>query len=394
MKGLLRTLMLLLGCFILCSFSINNHDAIVKLDLDDYICSEEQWVYLYGYKSWVSGNEVAIFDSAFIAKGQHSVNLRASLPNAECLYLIFSKNGPYKFKLVAEPNSIVLFNINEFDGDQSLFSKKAVYGELHNQMCSLTTERLAYKKSHNNVMPDIKKQMEQKWLCTLVEAIKRTPHSCIAYELGVYLRTDFPSLEKEIDSILISVAKRHPLDVSLKSLARIEVGDISQTPESHKASQKIQDLLIKRLQIPLLNTSINSPMNLSFRNSKNIICSTGDLYEKYILVDIWASWCKPCREEIPQLKQALKKYRKELAIYAVSLDVDHAAWQKAIQQDSTQMFYHTVGTYPNGQKTKLLKQLNVKVIPTNFLLDDKRHIIAKDLRGSALMQTLDSLMTQ
>lgn len=58
------------------------------------------------------------------------------------------------------------------------------------------------------------------------------------------------------------------------------------------------------------------------------------------------------------------------------------------------MFYHTVGTYPNGQKTKLLKQLNVKVIPTNFLLDDKRHIIAKDLRGSALMQTLDSLMTQ
>ena len=53
----------------------NNSKRI--LQLDDYICCEGQWIYLHGCKSWISRNEVAIFDSAYIEKGQHSVELQA-----------------------------------------------------------------------------------------------------------------------------------------------------------------------------------------------------------------------------------------------------------------------------------------------------------------------------
>lgn len=44
-------------------------NAKVILNLDDYICSEDQWVYIHGYKSWISGNEYYFLDSAFISKG-------------------------------------------------------------------------------------------------------------------------------------------------------------------------------------------------------------------------------------------------------------------------------------------------------------------------------------
>ena len=69
---------------------------------------------------------------------------------------------------------------------------------------------------------------------------------------------------------------------------------------------------------------------------------------------------------MPTIKHALQKYPNNFAVYAVSLDDKREAWQKAINEDSTQIFKHLIGTYPNGQRSRLLQQLNIKVIPTNF----------------------------
>jgi hypothetical protein len=56
------------------------------------------------------------------------------------------------------------------------------------------------------------------------------------------------------------------------------------------------------------------------------------------------------------------------------------------------MFKHLIGTYPNGQRSRLLRQLNIEIIPTNFLIDNNQRIIAKDLHGERLIQVLDSLI--
>ena len=112
--------------------------AKIVLLLDNYVCSEDQWVYLYGFKEWVSGNERVIFDSVFIEKGQHTVELQANIP-IECeTEVLFSKNGP-SFSLPMEPDSCAIMNIEESDGE-SFYYKKAVKGEFNNSLYAFWRE--------------------------------------------------------------------------------------------------------------------------------------------------------------------------------------------------------------------------------------------------------------
>ena len=81
-----------------------------------------------------------------------------------------------------------------------------------------------------------------------------------------------------------------------------------------------------------------------------------------------------------------------MTVYAVSLDRKRDAWQQAIEEDGTQGFVQLIGTFPNGNPVSTLLNLDIRTIPANFLLDKDRRIVAKDLRGEELMQTLDSLL--
>ena len=135
-------------------------------------------------------------------------------------------------------------------------------------------------------------------------------------------------------------------------------------------------------------------MDLTFEDADGKKVSTNEIKTPYVFVDFWASWCKPCRKEIPNVKQAVAKYKEDVTIYAVSLDDKREVWQKAIKEDNSEEFIQLIGTLRNGSRTRLLRQLDIKTIPANFLLDKERRIVAKDLRGDKLIQTLDSLINQ
>ena len=122
--------------------------------------------------------------------------------------------------------------------------------------------------------------------------------------------------------------------------------------------------------------------------------SADELPQEYVLVDIWASWCKPCQKEVPYLRAAQEKYGDRLAIYAVSIDRFPNRWKAAIERDNTQSFIHTMGAASDGFPNERIKGMGIKSIPANFLLDKDRRIVAKDLRGERLMQVLDSLMSK
>jgi len=117
------------------------------------------------------------------------------------------------------------------------------------------------------------------------------------------------------------------------------------------------------------------------------IQSLHNLRGRYVLVDFWASWCRPCRMENPTLVQAYQKFKdKGFQIFQVSLDKDKNAWVNAIQQDGLGQWIHISDL--KMWDSEPAKLYNVTGIPKSFLLDPAGKIIAVDLRGPALEQKL------
>jgi len=111
---------------------------------------------------------------------------------------------------------------------------------------------------------------------------------------------------------------------------------------------------------------------------------------KYVLVDIWSSWCVPCREEMPYLKEAQQRFGKNnFMILTVSIDEKHDSWTTAIEKDGTKEFIHLIDD--KGWNSSIVKEYQIKAIPSNFLIDPSGKVIAKDIRGEDMLMLLSGL---
>jgi peroxiredoxin len=111
---------------------------------------------------------------------------------------------------------------------------------------------------------------------------------------------------------------------------------------------------------------------------------------KYVLVDFWASWCRPCREENPNVVRAYNKYKdKNFTVLGVSLDQSRAPWLKAIKNDN---LVWTQVSDLKGWNNEAAAKYNIQSIPQNLLVDPSGKIIAKNLRGEDLASKLDEIL--
>ncbi|GAO43487.1 TlpA disulfide reductase family protein [Flavihumibacter petaseus] len=147
-------------------------------------------------------------------------------------------------------------------------------------------------------------------------------------------------------------------------------------------SDKVAEMKIGRVGTPALDftqadTSGNQVTLSSFRG-------------RYVLVDFWASWCGPCRQENPNLLAAYKKFKeKNFTVLGVSLDNNKDRWLKAIADDRLQ--WTQVSDLKYWQNEVAL-QYKIQSIPQNLLIDPNGVIVAKNLRGDALEQKLCELL--
>jgi peroxiredoxin len=111
---------------------------------------------------------------------------------------------------------------------------------------------------------------------------------------------------------------------------------------------------------------------------------------KYVLIDFWASWCKPCRMENPNVLSAFERFKaKNFTVLGVSLDRSRDAWIKAIEDDK--LAWSQVSDLKFWSNA-VAQQYRIQQIPQNFLIDPNGKIVGKNLRGADLDSKLCALL--
>lgn len=155
-----------------------------------------------------------------------------------------------------------------------------------------------------------------------------------------------------------------------------------------KKGQLLQELLRKQRSVQL-GEHLG---DFSLADTTGNKISLSNFKGKYVLVEFWASWCSPCRRENPNLVKTYNEYKsKGFDILAVSFDVKRENWVRAIRED--ELPWAHVSELQSLWDSAIAKELLVRSVPDNFLLDPEGKIIGRNLRGDELNKKLSTLAT-
>ena len=183
--------------------------------------------------------------------------------------------------------------------------------------------------------------------------------------------------------LLATYADAFELDKVKELLGKIPAS-YTNNPEILQLKERVEILSKTAVGQKYTDFSMNTPegetVKLSDFVSKN----------KYTLIDFWASWCGPCRKEMPNVVAAYKAYQaKGFGIVGVSLDNDAEAWKRAIKD--LNITWAQMSDL-KGWACEGAKLYGVRAIPATVLVDQEGTIIARDLRGDDIAAKLAELL--
>ena len=209
----------------------------------------------------------------------------------------------------------------------------------------------------------------------------------------------FNAVQKEMTDYKMSFIREN----SNTYISLLLVSDVARTTQNYIQADSLWNLLdykikdgaiakqIKAFLTSQKKTSLGAQapdFSLADTSSKKL--SLSSLKGKYVLIDFWASWCKPCRDENPNVVQAYQSFKdKGFTVLGVSLDRDRKSWLNAIKADQLAWNHVSDLKFWSSEAAVLY---GITAIPRNFLLDPQGKIIARDLRGPALLEKLKELL--
>ena len=395
MRKLLCNLLFIFLLLVLSAYSSGSKDekknVEITLLLDKDMTEVGQNVFVW---SFISGNEQRIWDSVYVAPHSDSVTLRAYIPAGNYFKVIFDKVGPSSLNVYANPGDRVKIRVGS--RDRNTVFKKAEEGDFHNDCVeSILSKRPDWIKKHEADELGNKDSLDY-YNRKLIEAYKDE----IYHAKSPYLAfSGVGMIDMYFEDIVTSdsiryfknyVMERYPDDPRAQSDYAHDP-----SPEGLVQANKIKEINMRRSinENVLRNTKLGNRLKLALRDVDGKVVSLDDLPDTaYVYVDIWASWCGPCRRQFPTIKKVHEKYAGSLTVYAISIDLNHTLWKEAIAKDGTEDFVHVTGANNLREVVPEVRLLGIERIPRNFLLDKQKRIIAVDLTGDELMLRMDSLV--
>lgn len=170
---------------------------------------------------------------------------------------------------------------------------------------------------------------------------------------------------------------------TLKNKYDLLTNNIKNSVVGKRISKKITELgLMKKVGDTLPNYEV---VDL---NNKKVKLANYISGKQITLIDFWASWCGPCRKQHPSMIHLFNENKKhDFNIIGISTDTKASDWKKAIKKDKLPWVQLI------DSKKNVIKDLRIKSIPYNFIIDSKRKIIAVDVDIIDLQEKIDSIIS-
>lgn len=189
-------------------------------------------------------------------------------------------------------------------------------------------------------------------------------------------------------AVLLELEPDRAKTMVIVNAAAQRLGDSSYVIRQARKMDKAQRELIARRQGAMVGEPYVD-FTLPAINGEQLRLGSLVSANKYTLLQFWASWCVPCRAEIPVLKQLYSTYHpKGLEIVSFSMDNSHTNWLKASEKEGM--------SWPNvsdllADKSPVIKSYPVNGIPANVIIDQQGKIVASNLLGEELEEKIKTL---
>jgi peroxiredoxin len=323
----------------------------------------------------ISGQTI-IIDSAQVIKGKFRIS-GGAVAYPEIVTLIANEKGTALSFYLENSDITVSGNIDSLENviisgsktqDELIAYTKSQkplndrYNNAYKQyLDAMESGDIEKKKANENLMIEIENEM------TLLDKdfVKNNPTSFIAPSIlnNLAYFMDAIEIEDAINAMDKKVANT-PVIQSLRN--RVEI------MKTVAIGQKAPELI--------MNDANGTPVSLSSK-----------IGSRLLLIDFWAGWCGPCRQENPNLVKVYNEFHKKgFDVFGVSLDRTKEDWVKAIADDKLTWTHVSDLQYWNSSAAKLY---GVNSIPANFLLNADGVIIGRNLRGEDLYNKVNELLT-